>query len=286
MLLRRPMGGTYLWAMLGDPGPAATKRAADLDDRIAAAVMTHRWLSDPMQKDGDSNPFASSLRSQPEPAPSRGADVADRVEAVIATMRTLRLARVIFSHDPQAEAAIRARLESLAESSSDAEWAQRYPGEITAFLRPYLDRAMLTAPDDALVALVRGDADKLNVLRQRPGDCVSYFRAQNGADIATLPTALRTEFAEGYADLIEAAMERPASVPISIDEQEVGALVIKGYRQAGFPIDDLSQLNAPGLADAETCRLANEYMAAVTSLADAELATLYRGLAVVAARAP
>jgi hypothetical protein len=201
-------------------------------------------------------------------------------------MRTLRLARVIFSHDPQAEAAIRARLESLAESSSDAEWAQRYPGEITAFLRPYLDRAMLTAPDDALVALVRGDADKLNVLRQRPGDCVSYFRAQNGADIATLPTALRTEFAEGYADLIEAAMERPASVPISIDEQEVGALVIKGYRQAGFPIDDLSQLNAPGLADAETCRLANEYMAAVTSLADAELATLYRGLAVVAARAP
>lgn len=220
------------------------------------------------------------------PVPADDAKIAEKTEAAINSMKTLRLTQVIFSHDPDAEASIRTRLESLAGRTSDPEWAAQYPGEITAFLHSYLDRAMKTAPDEAMAAAIHRDADNLKALQRRPADCVAYFHAQGGMDLAKLPTDLRVELAEGYADLVEAALERPVPEPVSVDQGELGRLIDEGYQQAGFPFDDLSRLNAPGLDDAESCRLANEYMMAVTALTDAELATLYRGLTVMINREP
>jgi len=196
------------------------------------------------------------------------------LEGSIAAAKELRIMQVIFAHDPSAEAEFRDRLNRAVRASGGDKQAVR--AEVQAFLGDRLVQAMKAAPSDALAKLARNDRDFLRQLQAKPEACAAFFRLNGRSDFGFLPGEMRTARSNAYADLIEAAMERPshASRP---DQEQMVTWIAEAYVELGFSGDDLASLDKlSSVDDRETCRLGGELMTAVASLSEDRAGEVYR----------
>jgi hypothetical protein len=197
------------------------------------------------------------------------------IDRTITNAQQLRLAQVVFKHDTEAEAKLRARLRAALRDTPDAEKTEKATGEVRAFLATYVEAAMKTAPGDALAKLARHDRDVMQQLRTQPDVCAAFFKA-NG-DLGFLPPDMRAAQGDAYADLIEASFLRPAAPGDVATVEEGGAWMAQAYADAGYPAEDITRLaEVATLGPSEVCRLGNEYMVAVTSLSETQIGQLYR----------
>jgi hypothetical protein len=124
--------------------------------------------------------------------------------------------------------------------------------------------------------MVQHDRDVLRQLQSQPESCAAYFKANGTGDFSYLPKEMRLAQAEVYADVIEAAMQRPTHISPASDEQLV-AWMGEAYARLGYPAEDITRLAQLDTLDAgEVCRVAIQFTSAMGSLGDTEATQVYR----------
>src|SRR5262249_37558340 len=158
-------------------------------------------------------------------------------------------------HEPLAEGELRERLRTAVRNVPEEEKASKAMSETQAFLASRVGNAMKTAPSDVLVKKVRHDLEVMDQLRSQPELCAKFFNANGTADFSFLPPDLRLAEGESYADLVEAAAERPV-IGTEYEDRELVSAMEAAYAAHGFPTDDIAKLGTREMLDAgETCRL-------------------------------
>jgi hypothetical protein len=238
------------------------------------------------RSDSARNPFAAETPDQAEPDPASdgppSGQLAGQVEQAIATIKRMRLGRLILESDPTAETELRNRLKRKAGPNGDVIAIETLLAEGRAFLGARLDQAIKIAPSDVLAKLARNDRDVLRQLKSQPEVCAAFVRQAGAEDLDMLPATLRVSQGEIYADVFEAALARPMTTG-TYSEDELADFMIEAYRRLGFPLEDIQPLDRINtLSPEETCRLGTQLMTALASLSDDKAGDLYR-LAWVAA---
>jgi hypothetical protein len=251
-------------------------------DALSACVRRYGGVGDT-----SANPFegaapeaSSTLKRQDESVTTSSADagVEREVDAAIATAKELRMVRVIFANDTAAETELREQLRfALTNTPAGGKRSAVSQIVVQAFLAGRVEKALKVAPPDALARMVRHDRDVLQQLFLYPEICAAYFKANGTGDFSYLPTKMRQAQGEIYADVIEAAMLRPSRAGNVPSDQQVATWMAGAYAKLGYPTEDLNKLAEVGtLGDREVCRLANQFMSALSTLDDTQASQLYR----------
>jgi hypothetical protein len=255
---------------------------ASLSDAEAGSIF-RKFMAAGLGQTADMNAGTSSGAAPEEQAKPDRSNMDSTVDALMYKYETTRLARLIFRFRPTLRDQVRGRLEALAETGTPEELARNWSATATQVIAPAILALAADAPADVIYPLIQEQLETLRILqRKNPQYCVDYFVGTATVPPEAFPEGFGKRELELKADLVEAAMERPAPISRPVNQEKLTQLIIKAYQKQGTPLTEFAKLaRQSSLPADEACKAGIEFTTAIAGLEQEEAAFIHKAMSVI-----
>jgi hypothetical protein len=215
--------------------------------------------------------------------PKIGASVV--VDTTMSDLSQRRLYRTLFRFHPEAEPELRARMTAIIESAPEDEIFLQVQAASAELVDKYLTMDLPSLPDAMMHKLLLRQVEVMQQFQGKPASCVAYYLGKPKFERGELAPEFIEIESNLKADAFEGAAANPTKLTKPADEADLGEELALAYVARGYPVEDLEKLGSvEALPAEEGCRLALQFVDAITALGPAQSAYLFKNLLLFAER--
>lgn len=211
-------------------------------------------------------------------------DIPDLAEATLKALEKQRVFKVLFRHDPQAEAEMRAELEELAEDPGGGTYFDVVGQVARALVEDHVERRLDHASDAVIYAYLGLSLAVMDDLQDVENLCVDAFKGDIYLpDIEHLLTK-PMNWATLYADVLESAATEPSPPPDPGDGRKFRELIADAYVATGSDADNLDLLAGVFRGQEtgpEACRAIRTHLRVLLSMEEKDAAYVFKSMRVM-----
>lgn len=189
------------------------------------------------------------------------------VESVMQELERHRLFTVIFRYHPDAREALTKKMQDIVFNAPEDQVMMLSQAASAEIVSKYFQKHLPAASDEKTHALLNRNYEALKQFENKPELCVTYFLGQpNFTPEDVTPEFIQKE-SDMKADIIESAINSPSIPPRAGSAEEIFEIIILGYQDKGYPLENLEKLDyLTQIPASDACRVATEFSHVMASL--------------------